>query len=155
MLINNFIPSDGVVTLEGRAKWDEESDDWILPRLEMSGNAIRPKRPISNTNLKRPETEYGRNRKKYDNNPRYMAENIVQMELDMADRTTEDYDGTSMSGRVQAALGAAMDGDPADLTNGQINPYLNYGNTTNDVPVSLNVEYERNGRGSKSRKSRR
>ena len=86
LLIDNFVPSDEVTRIESRATWDEESDNWLLPRLELAGNQIRPKRPMANPSSIRPESEYGRNRKKYDNNPRYKADNIVDMELEMADR---------------------------------------------------------------------
>ena len=48
----------------------------------------------------------------------------------MAEKTTEDYDGTNMSSRVQAALTAALDCDPSEIgPGGKRNPYLNYGPT--------------------------
>ena len=41
------VPQDAAETIEGRAVWNEESENWDLPRLEIAGNSIRPKRPVS------------------------------------------------------------------------------------------------------------
>ena len=41
-------------------------------------------------------------------NPRFKSENILNLELDMPERTTYDYEGPGMNGRVQAALNAAF-----------------------------------------------
>ena len=49
-----------------------------------------------------------------DQNPRFKAENIINIELDMPDRTTLDYEGPSIAPRVQAALDAAL-ADEEDL----------------------------------------
>lgn len=44
------------------------------------------------------------------------AENVLQVELDMPNRTTRDYEGPSVAPRVQAALDAALqDEDDLDL----------------------------------------
>jgi hypothetical protein len=55
----------------------------------MTGNKIRMARPISSTKLRRPESEFARQRKQYDSNPRYRNENIASMDMDMPDKTTQ------------------------------------------------------------------
>jgi hypothetical protein len=126
-VIENFVPQDEAQVTESKAIWEEENDNWTLPRNEQSGNKIQYSRPISGSSYRRPETEYARTRKKYDSSIRFKVDNVVEMELDTAEKTTEDYDGTTMSSRVQNALNAALDCDPNDLTNGGVhNPYLNY-----------------------------
>jgi kinesin family protein 3/17 len=44
-------------------------------------------------------------------NPRFKSENILNLELDMPERTTYDYEGPGMNPRVQAALNAAFADD--------------------------------------------
>ena len=45
---------------------------------------------------------YARHRKQYDPNPRYKYDNIVSLELDPPERTTQDFEGPNMLSRVQA-----------------------------------------------------
>lgn len=70
VVITNFVPPDEVTNIERRAKWNEEASSWLIPRLEIAGNALRMRRPVSIAGLPRPETEYARQRKAYDPNPR-------------------------------------------------------------------------------------
>ena len=62
----------------------------------------------------------------------YRSDNIIDMELNMPDRTTQDYEGPAMSQRVQAALSAALEGDEEEVTFAtqdtlpQTGPYLSY-----------------------------
>jgi hypothetical protein len=44
-------------------------------------------------------------------NPRFKSENILNLELDMPERTTYDYEGPGMNPRVQAAINAAFADD--------------------------------------------
>merc|ERR1711916_67200 len=53
-----------------------------------------------------------------DTNPRYKADNIMTVELDMPERTTMDYSGPSVSARAQEALDAALR-DEGDVVIGQ------------------------------------
>ena len=41
MTLNNFIPQDEIMHIERIAKWDDESEEWSLPRLDLSGNHVR------------------------------------------------------------------------------------------------------------------
>ena len=134
-ILDNFVPPDEVEQLNRRATWNEENESWQVARLDISGNKIRGRRPLSANNSRRPESEFARHRKQYDKNPRYRSDNIVDFDLDMPQRTTHDYEGPAMSQRVQAALNAALIGEedevtfqpPENLPNAtNFNPYLNY-----------------------------
>ena len=70
-----------------QAEWDD--DTWRLKPLE---NTLT-KRPHSTKGLRRPETEYARHRAQYDPDTRYKAENIVLLDLENIERTTQDYAG--------------------------------------------------------------
>ena len=62
--------------------------------------------------MKRPTSEYSRIAKGLgDMNPRYKFDNIIQLELDMPERTTEDYDGMP-SVKVQQAIQAILAEEP-------------------------------------------
>jgi hypothetical protein len=62
--------------------------------------------------LKRPTSEYSRIAKGLgDLNPRYKFDNILQLDLDMPERTTEDYEGMP-SMKVQQAIQAILGEDP-------------------------------------------
>ena len=139
LVLDNFVPPDEQTKLDRRAQWSDENDEWWLPRLEFAGNQLRPRRPVSASGLRRPETEYARHRKQYDNSARFKGDNVINMELEMPDRTTQDYEGAAMSQRVAAALTAALAGDEEEVTFSapetlpSCNPYLNY-NPDDDNP---------------------
>ncbi|GMH64629.1 hypothetical protein TL16_g04008 [Triparma laevis f. inornata] len=104
LVIGNFIPPEEARNFDavengGRAVWQEEEELWVVPRLDITGNALRPSRHVSANGLRRPETEYSRHRKQYDSNPRYKSDNVITTELDMPERTTQDYDGPDMMSR--------------------------------------------------------
>ncbi|CAM9437403.1 unnamed protein product [Ascophyllum nodosum] len=133
VVISNFVPPEEVSTLERRAKWNEEASVWLIPRLELAGNSRRMRRPISAMGLPRPETEYARHRKAYDSNPRYKYDNIIAQDLDLPERTTQEYEGPSMVSRVQPAVVMPLDADeeevsfPTAADTAPPQPYLQYG----------------------------
>ena len=72
-------------------------------------------RPITSTQLKRSETEYARqryfylvsitmfclfpiHRKQFDSNPRFRGENIINLDLDMPEKTTQVFIADSKFG---------------------------------------------------------
>jgi len=135
LIVDYFVPEDVAVSIKDKATWDEDNATYILPRTGLMGNNLRGRRPISAANSRRPETEYARRRKAQSKNPRYRSDNIVDMELDMPERTTSEYESGGMARRnVQAALDAALqDGqdDEEILLEARenlpdFNPYLNY-----------------------------
>ena len=71
MIIANFVPEDYAKNIESRSQWNQEEDCWTVSKLEISGNKVRLTRPMSSSKLRRPESEYARQRKQFDTNPRY------------------------------------------------------------------------------------
>lgn len=112
MIIENFIPSEEFKRIEKMADWNEEINDWSLknPALFKDPKA-GGKRPQSAVGMKRPTSEYSRIAKGLgDLNPRYKLDNILQLDLDMPERTTEDYEGVP-SVKVQQAIQAILNDD--------------------------------------------
>lgn len=112
---------------------------------------------MANPKLRRPETEYARQRRQHDTSPRYRQENIVNLDLDLPERTTQEYEGPGMVSRVDMILGMPInedDGEELTFTNeatGLANPYLQYepNGTANPSSNGANSEKVK----SKSKKS--
>lgn len=99
ILLDNFIPPDVRVRLFGHVEFDENQDDWILPKnnkpdaIELArcvascrrrSNGIRPadRRPLTDKHVNN------------DNNQlpiRYRFENVIDLELDRSRAITENY----------------------------------------------------------------
>lgn len=112
LMIENFIPPQEKQKILSRAQFDEEEDTWFICMPgQTSANTIS-KRPVSAAGQRRPVSEYAKvlSSMNVDNNAgsRYRGENIMRLGLDMAGRTTRDYEGPAVAPRVQAALDAAM-----------------------------------------------
>ena len=96
LIIDNFIPPEEFKKYEQQTVWNEEENDWIInhPAKNIPVKSKENRRPQSAVGLKRPTSEYSRIAKGLgDLNPRYKFDNIIQLELDMPERTTEDYEG--------------------------------------------------------------
>lgn len=96
IIIENFIPPEEFKKIEKMAEWNEEINDWTIknPSLYKDPKTGGSKRPQSAVGMKRPTSEYSRIAKGLgDLNPRYKFDNILQLDLDMPERTTEDYEG--------------------------------------------------------------
>ena len=107
MVLDLFVPPDRCAALEDRTVWQDESDSWTL---KAGGDDPRTsKRPLSAPGLRRPETEYARHRKQYDPNPRYKYDDIAVLELDGAERTTQDYEGPTMRSNIEVILETPID----------------------------------------------
>ncbi|EDV28819.1 uncharacterized protein TRIADDRAFT_52074 [Trichoplax adhaerens] len=112
-IMENFIPTSDKEKIDKRIQWDEAADVWkLMPYTDI--DEIKLPRPISAHGSRTPITLYARNAS-VNGNPRFRAENIVSIELDMPARTTRDYEGPTVAPRVQAALDAALQ-DEEDLT---------------------------------------
>lgn len=92
-----------------RAHWDEEREVWVLERLSDVGRrdvavgAI--KRPVSAAGQRRPTSDFAKLATAMgDMNPRFKSENILNLELDMPERTTYDYEGGGTDPRVQVGV---------------------------------------------------
>ena len=111
--------------------------------MDLTGNKLRQaaaQRSISSSRLRRPESDYARQRKQYDTNPRYKHDNISSMDLDMPEKMTQDFDGPGMVSRVDPILGMSLNADDGDdisfsqIESGQ-SPYLHYGTEGEDGAV--------------------
>eukprot|EP00736_Rhodelphis_marinus_P006371 Rmarinus@m.27920 len=109
LIVMNFIPLEEVEKLERRAHWDEEREDWAISRIALAGNNVRQTRPKAHPNARVPTSDYAQYASHMDpDNPRYRGENIINVGLDMPERTTQDYEGPSINPHVQAVLDAAF-----------------------------------------------
>ncbi|XP_069740064.1 kinesin-like protein KIF3B isoform X3 [Narcine bancroftii] len=115
LVIENFIPLEEKNKIINRAYFDEEEDQWkTQPITRIEGNQQMMKRPVSAIGYKRPLSSYAKMALISRSDPRYRAENILLLELDMPSRTTRDYEGPAIAPKVQAALEAALQ-DEDDL----------------------------------------
>jgi kinesin family protein 3/17 len=90
MIIMNFVPGAIHHAVESRAQWDEDKDEWLLGPLDTSNVLARP--GSAKPGIQRPTSEFSRIKAALgDANPRFRNENIITLELDMPERTTQDY----------------------------------------------------------------
>lgn len=102
MIIEYMIPPEEFRKYEKIAEWNEDLNDWTI-RNPTNFRDIKTgsKRPQSAVGMKRPTSEYSRIAKGLgDLNPRYKFDNILQLDLDMPERTTEDYFEGAPSAKV-------------------------------------------------------
>ncbi|BFZ03931.1 hypothetical protein BsWGS_06971 [Bradybaena similaris] len=116
LIIENFIPNEDKLKIQNRAYFEEDEDTWKLKPLANKNAETMAKRPVSAVGNRRPISEFARVNAAIGTDPRYKAENILQIDLDMPNRTTRDYEGPAVAPRVQAALDAALqDEDDIDI----------------------------------------
>ncbi|KAK7098411.1 kinesin-like protein KIF3B [Littorina saxatilis] len=119
LIIENFIPPEEKTKLMNRAMYDEEEDAWMLRPLANKNTQTMAKRPISALGSKRPQSQFARQAGGMAGDPRFKGENILNVELDMPNRTTRDYEGPTVAPKVQAALDAALqDEEDIDIDGG-------------------------------------
>ncbi|XP_041365855.1 kinesin-like protein KIF3B [Gigantopelta aegis] len=125
LIIENFIPPEEKTKVQNRAVYDEDEDMWKLRPLANKNSQTMAKRPVSALGNRRPVSEFSKMASAMGGNPRYKGENILQVELDMPNRTTRDYEGPAIAPKVQAAIDTALqeeedidiDGSSAGLFN--------------------------------------
>ncbi|KAM9296489.1 kinesin-like protein KIF3B [Gastrophryne carolinensis] len=108
LIIENFIAMEEKNKVMNRCYLDEEEDQWKLHPINRLDNQQMMKRPLSAVGYKRPLSRHARMAMMTRPDPRYRAENILLLELDMPSRTTRDYEGPAVAPKVQAALEAAL-----------------------------------------------
>ncbi|XP_028905217.1 kinesin-like protein KIF3B [Ornithorhynchus anatinus] len=108
LIIENFIPLEEKSKIMNRSYFDEEEDQWKLHPITRLDNQQMMRRPVSAVGSKRPLSQHAKTSMMTCAEARYRAENIVLLELDMPSRTTRDYEGPTVSPKVQAALEAAL-----------------------------------------------
>lgn len=107
-------------------QWNEEINDWVVVTPGSHKEAKASKRPQSAVGMKRPTSEYSRIAKGLgDLNPRYKFDNILQLDLDMPERTTEDYEGMP-SAKVQQAIQAILNDDDSQQDGVAIQTLVNF-----------------------------
>lgn len=127
MIIEYFIPLDEYRKYEKIAEWNDDVNDWAI-RNPATFKDIKTgsKRPQSAVGMKRPTSEYSRIAKGLgDLNPRYKFDNILQLDLDMPERTTEDYEGVP-SAKVQQAIQAILNDQDIKQDNIPITTLINF-----------------------------
>jgi len=94
IIIENFVPFAVGSKMESRAFWDEDKEQWLLEEIDpKTEHAMFPQPGSGKPNQPRPISEFARIKAALgDQNPRFKSENIIQLELDMPDRTTQDYE---------------------------------------------------------------
>ncbi|ETL89582.1 hypothetical protein L917_11509 [Phytophthora nicotianae] len=99
LLLNHFVPLDEAQSLEKRARYDADHDAWQVSRLETKPSSLRPKRPISRRGARRIESEYARRNRLIDPlNVRWRSDNVVQLDLEMPERRTRDFEAANGTG---------------------------------------------------------
>jgi kinesin family protein 3/17 len=109
LIMESFVPQKEVQSVHERGEWDPEEDEWVLQPIKMDKDN-RPVRPASCFALPRPTAEFTRlNHAMGDPNPRYMYDSIVITDLDLPERTTEDFEThPDLGDRVERALLLAL-----------------------------------------------
>eukprot|EP00898_Chlorokybus_atmophyticus_P006255 jgi/Chlat1/6630/Chrsp482S00879 len=102
IVVEAFVPPEEAAKIARRARWDDERQEWHIIGLEHAGNKS------NNMRMQRPMSEYARIASA-GGNPRFRADNVLALDLDMPERTTYDYDAAAIRDpRVQAAVDAAF-----------------------------------------------
>lgn len=79
-------------------------DNWILPKLELTGNMLKKQRPASALGYNRPTSNQSKYQKENGSaDPRHHGDNVLHMELDMPDRSTLDQNG-QLHGHLNASV---------------------------------------------------
>ncbi|XP_017021059.1 kinesin-like protein Klp68D [Drosophila kikkawai] len=130
LIIDNFVPIEVKQRLYTQAKYDEEQEEWkfssmSLPLPPGGDGKFSSKRPVSHPQRRRPISEHALQEAK-SNAPsslRFKSENIVNYELEMPCRTTQEYRTPKVSASLQAVLAQAMQtgGDDIDIVDSHTN----------------------------------
>jgi kinesin family member 3B len=155
-IIENFIPEDEVKKVIDNAKWSEELNDWILKPPKKFQKKKGGNRPVSAVGMKRPTSEYSRIAKGLgDINPRFKFENILDLDLDMPERTTEDYQGM-VAERVQSAINMILSqNEEESVSQVPIEQLINFGDSIlTDTQVKPKVGRPKSAKRIKSAKKK-
>ena len=109
-------------------------------------------RPISALGLKHPTSEFSRMAINFgDINPRFRHDNIMQMDLDFPERTTEDFN-ENISEKLQETINLALNDEEEDLTimkpnvyNSNINEFIDLEKKVRTTPHSTKVQRPESG----------
>ncbi|KAB5546402.1 hypothetical protein PHYPO_G00071620 [Pangasianodon hypophthalmus] len=109
LIIENFIPLEEKNKIILRATFDEEDDTWKMkPITRVQDDQQMMTRPVSAVGYRRPLSQHARVAMMMRPDPRYRAENILMLELDLPTRTTKEYEEPMIAPKVAAALEDAL-----------------------------------------------
>ena len=102
----------------GRAVWDDSEEKWKIPGLIYDDDNGQPKdRSMTKHSLHRPESDYARQRKLDDPNPRWHSEDIVELDIVMPTRSTPNHgNAANTSSKIQAILAMDVNANPTKTT---------------------------------------
>lgn len=125
LIISNFVPDSARASIEQRAQWDDETEEWRLPRLNLAGNHVAHAQ--ANQHARRATTLHAKVAAIVSKEERFRRENVLALGLEEGDRTTQGYDQLGAAAReaLDAALGSAA-GDDLSLDAGEALPFLSY-----------------------------
>jgi len=115
-VISKFIPPKYALLYDdvangGRAVWDEAEERWKIPPLKIDEREIEFIREDRRSHH-RPETDYARQRRLVDPNPRWRTEDVVDLEITMPTRSTPHRDDPNTVGKIRAILAMDLEDDP-------------------------------------------
>lgn len=142
MMIMNFVPPAVHGAVEKRAIWNDANDEWYLGELDTSTTVRRP--GSAKPGMLRPTSEFSRIKAALgDANPRFRNENIITLELDMPERTTQDYNDLQMGAQNPEEMYAQEPHMQETFGYGQ---YAEPGQAYNDNPYADQMQYNQMGR---------
>ncbi|KAL0270490.1 UNVERIFIED_CONTAM: hypothetical protein PYX00_007887 [Menopon gallinae] len=106
LVIDNFMPVEQFNKVLASMRYDEYEDTWKAGRIETS--QILSRRPVAVIGDRRPTSDYARVASHLSNAPRYRGENVLDLDLDMPERTTMDYEGPLVAPKILAMLDEAL-----------------------------------------------
>lgn len=113
-ILEHFVPADDAKRMEARAQWNEDLDEWTMERFDPATGASLT-RPTSSVGLKRPTSEYARiARGLNDGNARFKQEDILSLDLDLPERTIEEYTGI-INPKIQTTVQAVLNDIEDDM----------------------------------------
>jgi len=100
----------------GRAVWDDAEEKWNIPGLIYDDDNGQPKdRSMTKQSLHRPESDYARERKLDDPNPRWHSEDIVELDLVMPTQSNHG-NAVNTTSKIQAILAMDVNANPSNTT---------------------------------------
>ena len=93
----------------GIAKWDETDENWYIPNINLAANNTISRRLVSEPGLSRPESEYSRRRRQIDKDVRWKNKDVLQLDLQMPEQSTQEYKGPDTVSKVNYILDMDLD----------------------------------------------
>lgn len=140
LIIANFIPPKYNALLNeeskgGIAKWQESNETWVIPRLDLAGNNIKPI-ITSVKDAHAPESDFAKYKKQQDSNPRWRQHNAVNLNLHTLGNMSQTFDGTSSESNVTHVLNMDIEDDDEYVHNHNFdvpgNPYMRLSEVKNN-----------------------